>query len=443
MSVCCESSCPVPGSLLPIAFITSGVLANENLMDLLITTNIAAGVVVGFRFFPNTEGYLSRYSSSVSFVLPQNILAGGFLRLIYDAPGVALLYKAIGSEVAWITIGTATQAPALTANCSCLVYSSPNKCAVEGISFIGIRTSEAIDGTSPVTPPCCVVPCEFQTVQPAPADPDTFIVLHGSTVPGNWRKAWQILKWGSGWTSGVPAAYEGLLTALEAALHVSLEPGQLIPVAFKPYRSAPETSSFGGEWALVVTEAIPANTSFYMYANAWDPTDAEDNLTLRWSTRVCVPVGTVIDIVGFGTNAFRASFGSITVTAPGLPSGDIYGLTAYTEEGNGITALYTCVYEGPIPACLVPGVSMPARPWPNCPSILPASACRRVCNWLCERALLNSQTPHRWVTQPVPAFAACSPKCNLCCIKKMTLPSTCPATTPIMSNGGGCRSGRC
>lgn len=445
MSACCETSCPVAGSLLPIAYITSGVLTEENLLDLLVTTNITAGVVLGFRFFPGTEGYQSRYSSSVSFVLPQNILAGGFLRLRYDAPGVVLLYKANGSVPEWATIGNATQAPALTANCSCLVYWSPDKCTTGGIAFIGIRTAETVtlENAAPVPPPCSVVPCEFQIVRPAPGGPSTWIALQDYVVPGKWINAWQIAKWSSGWTDGDPTGYELVVDNLEATLHVSLQPGQLIPVAFKPYLSAEPTSSFGGEWALVVTEPIPANTSFYLFSNAWDLDEARDNLTVRWTTRTCVPAGTVVDIVGFGTNAWRASIGHITVIMPGLPAGDIYGLTAYTAEGHAITATYTCVYEGPVPTDLIPGVSMPARPWPNCASILPTSPCHRVCNWLCERVLLNALTPKRWITQPLPAFLACKPRCSLCCVQKMTLPSTCPATTPIMSDGGGCRTGRC
>ena len=438
------------------------VWTHANVMDLLVTTNLAAGVNLGFRWYAHTDVYNSAHASTVIFATTRVLRAGGFLRLVYNTVtgiGMKLLYRppyavtAFGppADPLWTEVGYSTSAIGLLNfyAASCLVFFAPNMQSLVGLSAMVFTVGEGGVGNPP---PQSVVPCQY-VFAPYVYGPG-LVFVHAEEIrpQGAWRNLWQVLKWGPGstWRVAVDSNdYELVMAEHEDRAYLGLLPGQLSPVAYRPYDV--ENGSFGGEWVLVATKPIPAQTSVCIAVNDWRPDGCdyflfEENIAYLWTSPVCwdLPAGTVIDLTGLGTSCVRASVGTIAINPVWSVNGqvvdgpiDLYAYTAFStlvgvdeedgkflvedsEAGHAITGTYPCSYTGVIPKCLVLGRDLPATPWPDCPSILPINSCRHVSNWPCEQLALNNTCPVRWLCQPVPVFGL--PKggdCGCGCVTPM------------------------
>jgi hypothetical protein len=449
-------------------------------MDLLVTTDIASQVNIGFKFYAITDVYTSPRASTVVFPTTRVLNQGGFLRLSYNTAtgvGMKLLYRAPYAAnqedgAQWSQVGYSTTSIGLAAysGASCFVFYTPSFQSVVGISALTFRRhvipppdSEAVEVvTTGTPPPTCVVPCQFSFLvdyQTRESTPIIYTYAEAVTPMGAWVNAWQQLKWGPStrWRTHAdpaPSAYPTTVDALEEEATLVLQPGQLTAVAYRPYEV--ENGAFGGQWVLVATKPIPPHTRVFISINDWrDDMDIFgpnfQTIAYIWTSPpgagATLPPGTVVDLTGLGTAFVHASIGTLQLgrDAPGsgstLPM-DIYAYTAYcgrevsgSEEDpedlvvtgvHAVTATYPCSYEGNVPLCLIPGRDMLSRPWPDCPAILPVSACTRVGNWACEQLVLNTSCPVLWTTQPVPAFrpppSACS--ASSCCCGPAPRPAT-------------------
>lgn len=491
----CSAGCPGAGSLLPVSCTLVGptytddvLTAGANVMDLLVTTDIAARVTLGFRWYAHTDVYTSPRASSVYFVTNRALAQGAFLRLVYNTTtgiGMKLLYRPpySGPDPAWSEVAYSTSSIGLLNfyAASCLVFFAPSFQAMVGICAITftVRT-ELLPATDPPTyldvygtpPPQCVVPCQF-TFAPYVANPDVLKFVHVEDIApaGAWINLWQTLKWGPDTTWRVASDtvdYPETVDEAETRAYLVLLPGQLVPVAYRPY--AVENGAFGGQWVLVVTKPIPPQTRVAIAVNDWQEGHCEDpgvvqTLAYLWTSPVCstLPAGAVVDFTGLGTSCVRVSVGTIATNpvwrdyrAPITLPIDLYAYTAFStriqvleEDGefvtqgdaHPITATYPCSYTGTVPQCLVLGRDLLATPWPDCPSILPINPARVVPSWPCEQLVLNNLCPVRWLCQPVPAFGFPRPDNAACCC---TTPLPACAGTVfgcVSCGGGGCGSG--
>lgn len=435
-----------------------------NVMDLLVTTDIAAQVAIGFRFYAITDVYTSSRASTVVFNINRVLRAGGFVRLAYNTTtniGMKLLYRPPYSRAAdWTEIAYSTSAIGLLnySGASCFVFYSPTFQSMVGIcavTFVRIvQPSDDSDAPPTVTvgtpPPTCVVPCQFAiqiTYAEYTATPIVFVHAEEILPMGAWINQWQLLKWGppSTWRTSVDSNdYAEVAAHSEDAATLMLLPGQLTAVGYRPYEV--ENGAFGGEWVLVATKPIPAQTTVYIGVNEWHHEDCEfereQSMAYIWTSPLCaiLPPGTVLDLTGLGTAFVHASVGTLRLgrNAPGSGSiapEPIFAYTAYCGQASSreddplpivsrpraVTGTYPCSYTGCLPDGLVPGRDILAQPWPDCPSVLPVSPCHRVMNWPCEQLALNTGCPSLWTTQPVPVFKA--PTSGECC-------SSCGCTTP-------------
>lgn len=407
-SACCPPSRKLAGALLPIALKAADI--TNHVIDVLVTRDFPPGSTIGFRFFNHAVGYNSKYASGVSFVVPSALYAGTFLRLRLDV-GFTLLEGVVpGSAGGPILLATSPTQPGIPATLpSCFVYGG---CG-EPIAAIGFIDGE---GGYAVLPTPDILPCQYVLQVPAPLEEgDLYSAISvaegGTLVPGSWSNAWQVVKWGPPWVHGIDYALH--VDLVEASMVIAMNPGQVIPIGFRPYEpSAPGGAALGAEWVLVVIHPIPAGTTMNLHVNDWEGVYAQ---AYTWSTAKTLCPGTVLDFTGLGTAAPWVSVGQVR---PGtdVPGSDvpITSITAYFDFDHPITATYTCSYQGRLPGRLVPGVAIKATPWPDCATLIDCmpKGCRSVCNWPMEALGLNTYACYlAWVCQPVPAFLvnACGP----------------------------------
>lgn len=459
---------PVAGSLQPVAYQYLKTSSEDApIMDLLVTTPIRRNIVLGFRFFPRSEGYLSQCSSTVTFTLRRALRPGSYLRLT-DGGKTLVSYSSDPDSPK--VVGNATTPPLIRDFSSCFVFWAPCLNKVEGISFIGLKVPVAYlrstchcyadDDLScdeylyPLPPPTCVLPCQFAivvTINTVAAPEVRYVVYNGTKrgVPAKWIRAWQILKFGgrTNWAQVSQVSYDDFLDSLRATLFLALEAGQLFPIAYRPHTL--ECPDFPAQLSLVVTEEIPSKAVVWIVPNCSDVNNVRAEALWKWSAPKCETVcaGTVLDLSGLAyKHKPRASVGCIERTGS-WPDCDFpitsFTLYAYSENASPdetiypVTALYTCSYDCEIPFGLIPGQSMPKLPWPDCASILPVETCsvRPIRDWGCHRLLLASLCPIRWFCQPLPVFrvaSLCPEPLNCCCIDS-------PSTIGVMSGScNGC-----
>lgn len=453
------TACPSVGSLLPVAYTASSSFATLEIMDLLVTTPIARGVMLGFRFYPHADGYNSAAASAVAFSLDASLAAGDVVRLARNAvSGTDLILDPAGAAT---TIGHATTVPSITAISSCMVYWAPNLQTLRGISWIGLRDTAVAPVTEPIPPPTSVVPCQFAFFVDRYTAAQGYVFYDPSAyvpnIPGTWINAWQVLKFSAGWVAADAAvdAYAATVDAATDVLYVSLTPGQLTAVAYRPYDFA-AAPAFAAQLVLVLTSCVPPGTVVYITGNDWGGTSVGvADAWFVWTSppTTFLPPGTVVDITNLlpppSASAPTASVGTMALGAGHAavaPNTDITAFTAYSASvadsaNHPVAAVYPCAYRGIIAAGLQPGMSILQTPWPDCSAILSFQTCKRICDWPCEQTVLNRTAPVRWLLQPTPSFVQCGPSCPVCCVQKNYLPSVVNPTVPIVT-GCGCQPRR-
>lgn len=447
----CGSGCVTPCSLFPgcVQVLAYGPTNPDAVIDVIVAEPLPPGAPLGFRFYPGNEGSGSLVASSSAFVLPANVSPGGFLRLALVPGGAELRYRPPRSAPSWTTIAVVSSPPVVYPGGACLVFTpTTGSGGLRALAFV-TATALADGGTMP---PNTTLDPKYVILPPATVAPGNFVVARTlAAVPGSWPAVWQLLKWGLPWSvvADAPGAYAAAVDPVESTAYIALTPGQLVPVAYKPY-SADTAPGFGGSWALVATGCIPAGTVAYIASNAWDnAVDPTRAYVWQVPDEFDVPAGAIVNFTGLGTPYLRASYGTLTGASP--PPGNQTGYILFSGGGGSggpvrpITATLPDTYTGELPDGLEPGLDMLAQPWPSCPAILP------VCNslrpspatpaaWLAERHRVNALCPERWVTQCLPAYSitdCCGAPC-VGCLSNTPPPSTFPVTTPIMSGGPHC-----
>jgi hypothetical protein len=396
-------------------------------MELLVAAPVAVrGGVLGFRFFPQTEGYLSCRSSTVMFMLTKDLTVGSYLRLTDG--GSTLLQVSTPACDSCTTIapaspdtivGTSTTAPGIADFASCYVFWT-HACSTthpQGVAFVGFALANNV--LQPTAPPEHVLPAEYCTVVSTSAvsgESTQYMRYAGDPrIHGSWKHAWRQLKYGGyeDWVLLRASSYADAMASLRLELFVGLEPGQLTPIAYRPH--ALVDTGFAAQLVVVATAPIPACAVVYIVPTLTGAGSVSGNIedgcawVWRAPSHAPVPVGTVIDFRGLGFNntAPRASCG--TLTRSGMwPDEDfaVHGFTLYNKDAMAITAVYSRGHAFPIPDELTPGFSMPLRPWPTTSSVVPIHMVhqRPIRDWPCEQVRLNHMDPVRWVYQPLPAF---------------------------------------
>ena len=426
------------GFLMPLAYnphVYGASVDARPVLDFVVTHDFAARNTIACRFYPQSDGYQSTSASTVSFVLTRAIPEGSFLRLAYTTlNGMTLSSRIRNGD--WYVVSTAEVAAYICNHASVFVYTTGlvTGCALQGICAAAFT----VDGVAPVCIPDAVLPCKYVTVQPAPDNNEFVYAKDVVAVPTNWLVgAWQALKWGRVWTAVAytdASSYESPVDTLEDALTVVLTPGQLVPIAYKPYYGT-ASPSFPGEVACVVTTRISPSTAVFVYCNTWD--NGGGNVpTYYWSTPIGFGLdpGTVVVFGGLGT-APRINYGRLETSTPPVAGQSLTAFTFADTSGTYvITGVYSCAYRGEVPRTLQPGVSILNKPWPDCPSVLAVLSCKPVCKWLEEMVSLNHLCAVRWLCQPLPSFRCCSRRgCGCCCYD---VPPSMFATTTSMLAGG-------
>lgn len=435
---------PIPGTLQPVAYrarARNPPLLGDSLdiMDLLVTTYIKSGVTIGFRFYPQTEGYLSGLSSTVCFKITSALNPGECIRLTDG--GNTLKVVTFDPITPYRVIGTSLAEVYVRDYASCYIFWTPCLNKVVGISYIGFRLFGGLldaVGLAPFAPPACALPCQFGTIVSVTSDtaPDAegkYVYYDANTrgIPGDWINAWQLLKYNgnSGWTVANLSTYAVNVLALEKSFFVRLLPGQLLPIGYRPHFL--DEVSGAAELVLVATKPIPPNTSVFISV-ASDARNCQE-LDVLWvwtSPDYYLLAGKTVNLRGLGYYGTpRVSVGTV-VAAGTWPTSDfeitgfrVFSLsTAATPvdltEYN-VTALLCCDNACPIPEGLVPGFSMPSLPWPCCSSVLLIPPCKApIEDWECEQLRLAKQCPVAWNCQPAPVFPVfdpCAPP-DRCCV---------------------------
>lgn len=404
-------ACPLPGD-------APGPLADDTpVLSALVTTPLRRGTVLGFRFYPHGENYLSAAASAVTFAIGADVPAGTALTLRTTPPsyayaGMLLLSRARGAASSAL-LGATGSRPVLAVHSSVFVYWAPRYSHVEPISALGVLSAAG----APVLPPSSVLPCKYAitTLDPGGGAGDAagqFVYSTATAVPGAWTHAWQVLKWGveAQWATAPIADYSADVEAVEDARHVQLQPGQLVAIAYKPYEFdvAP---AFPGQLVLVVTREVAPGTVARVRGGPWDDSGAAHWVWTAPPTCALLP-GTVIDMGGLRPSMLpTVNIGSI---APGDAVPEITDsfleFTVFSDDGA-VTGVYPCSYFGAVPSQLVPGVSILATPWPDCASILSVPCCcSRVASWECFVLQLQRACPTRWLCQPLPSFSDAPPQ---------------------------------
>lgn len=404
--------------------------------DFIVTHDLESRTVLAFRFYPQGDGYQSTAASTATFTTTATVYEGTFLRLTYNTTGGMTLSNRYPNTSDWRNVGTVDVAAYVCTNATCFVYTSAGSCVLKAVCCIQLAS---VDDAPPCFPED-VLPCKYVVVQPKPSNSTSYVYAKGVTaIKTDWRQgAWQALKWGPSWTSNDDAmdGYNETVDNLENGMRVVLTPGQLVPIAYKPYY-ATSSPSFPGEVACVVTSRIPPRTNVSLYCYKW--LDGANVPTYSWESPGTsgVDAGTVLVLGGLGTSP-RATYGSLVVVNTPLLGKDMTAFTLADASGTyHVTAVYSCSYRGKVPRGLQPGVSLLAKPWPDGPSILCIGSCKPICNWLQEMIALNALCPTRWLCQPLPAFRCCERGCGCSCsCGPGTPPSMFTTTTPLL--GGGC-----
>ena len=369
------------------------------MFDGLVTRCIRAGTELSFRFYPQSDTYLSQLATTVSFIVVVDLAAGSLVRLVAAATtlsSMTLAGRARGAP-SWNAISATSLAVTAASNSSLYVFMN-GKLPITAIGLV-------LDG-APLFP--ATLPPQY-TVRAAVVASANYTYYAGDTpIPENWEGAWRTMRSETDWAEAL-APYGATVDAAEDALRIRIIPCQVVPIAFRPY--LPDS----GVWSLLVTSTIPAGTGMSIWANAWsdhlaDPTDP----CWTWNASSGdVAAGTVVTFTNLGYgNTPRASTGSIA-TGLGLIAGAIYALTAYFED-TPITATYTTAYYDIIPQGLTLGVSIRANLWPACASILVATACpqKRECNPTILAIQTNAIPLVRWLVQPIPSsYPICKTDC--------------------------------
>ncbi len=436
------------GALLPVAFRVGAPgpsLDSLYLLDALVTTPLAAGTYLAFRYFPPAEGYTSTSALSVGFPLPRQVGPGDVLRLqaLPAGGGTALLlvqYGSLceaGSAVSTTLATTTTSFTTGVLGWSCFLYAVPaaRQCCARLQAIAAVAAVDVVGPTGAGLPPQAVLPCQF-TLGPAtalvPAGAMVALPLDApAALPGAWRSgAWQTLKyatWGYDASAG-NAAFTGPAAALEASLYIAPTPGALVPIAFRPhFEGVPGTAQL----AVVATTTIPAGTRVYVSGEAaavpvpywlWTaPTDADvpPGTVILWSN-LSVVTGSQTPAASIGTMQY------VLAAPPPTPDPDLTEFTVFTMDAcvledplatsRFITAVYTCARRAGVglPPGLTAGTDMPAAPWPAAASILPlaASCCAlpvALASWPCVRTTLSRVRPCAWSCQQLPAFSSPGP----------------------------------
>ena len=218
--------------------------------------------------------------------------------------------------------------------------------------------------------------------------------------------------------------------------HLMPNPGQLTAILFSP-RDASIVPNIPATWSVVATAPIPANTTLYLdvqggFDYAFGPWNNDvPTFDYSWTTpAVDIPTGTVITFGNLGlTLPPTVNYGSLTNFSNYTGSINYILLlggtvNTYVEETNAlnypvfpVAASYACSYTGPVTQELIPGRDIRYAPWPDTPSIILYDTCQRVCDWECQRILLNRAPLARWVCQPIPSsILSCNKtSCSTCC----------------------------
>lgn len=417
------SGYPIPGSLQPISYQFKHTAdTTADIMDVLVTSYIKKGVVIGFRFFPQADGYASQFSSNVTFCLNYAVYPGMYLRLT-DNGATLVALQTDGTPP--IVYGAATTAPFVRDYASCLIFWTPCLNQVEGISFIGFRTPTS----DPIPPPTCILACQFSAIVTLSKDDVDgtlrLVAYQGARrgIPAQWVNAWQLLKYGGSnqWLAIADAAYSNVTENLRDTIFVALSPGQLFPIAYRPYNTI--NYAFAGQLALVVTERIPPGAYVWIVPNCAEESTARSGPSWKWTAPCDCPIraGMVLDLTGLSMNAIpKANIGTLEAQGSWPTTDfDIYSFTVYAYSVNAstddiiypVTGVYSCDHDCQLPLGLTPGQNTPLLPWPSCASILPVDKCsiRPVRSWGAQRELLASLYPIRWLCQPLPSFRTASP----------------------------------
>jgi len=382
-------------------------------MDLLVSRCVGCGTQVAFRFYPHSEPYQSPLSTTVSFNLRMPLPAGSFLRLAenVDVAQMVLLWRQQW-EASWTAAADAPSAwvprpasPSVFVS-FCTPATSCKPVTVSAVCALGI----ALPASPPTFPPECVLACRY-SITAASAEPTpAFVYSPGQRVPGHWDAAWQTLRWAGGWATGV-ANYAATVELAENNLGIQVLPGQMVPVAFRPY-DVVLNPQFPAAAGFVVTSCIPAHTVVQVWCNAWDAGNAASTAWLTWTAgNQDVPPGRVVAFYRFGGDrAPLATCGTLTNGATFLPLSSIHSLTLFARTASGTvlpcTGIYTCAYTGVVPVPLQTGQSIREAPWPNTASIACVDVCARTPDW---PGKLNRVPLARWVDQPMPGSVVVTP----------------------------------
>ena len=445
------AACALPdvfGALMPLGYAPARVAAATvpssvtPFLQLAVTQRVCAGTPLLFVFYPHADGYQSPYASTFAFVLTADALPQYTLQLQYvlsDASVPTLALQVVGLSGALDTIAAPASGLApIAADSSVMLYFGSGPCSLapaRPVAAIGLVLDADTGSPSPPTfPPPCVLPCQFTFALNLPTG-QTTVFIDAATdvyVRGAWRTLWQRLRWTSGaalWTTNAALTGDFSSVKLASGLRLALNPGQLVPIQFTPL-DATVARAAPAAWAVVASADIPANTTVCLdvdFANNYN-TGAPKLPTYRWTTPAFdIVAGTVVQftnlhagatpLTNYGTitvlNAFADSIVSIVAV-----SGALAG-TTLAAPFSAATGTFTCAFAGEPPADLVPGQDTRYAPWPNSPSIVLFDACARVCDWACQRVLLNRAPLARYVCQPLPStILSCKPpgcKTVSCC----------------------------
>ena len=432
------ASCDTQGALIPLAYspYAVGISEEQPIIDLVATRAVRKGVRLSFRFYAQTEGYLSSNSITLSFVLTQNLFPGRFIRLTVNATSsgnnFTSLYARVQNQTIWTQIAAPTGNPIRPeqanvyvflgqySGCGCVPSAPSPVCA------IGLSTPPG----SPVLPPNEVLSCKY-SFAPLYTGVTAFVGLAGIGVQGNWDFGmWQLAKWGT-WENLMISDYVAYVDSVEDALVLESTPGQLLPIGFKPYLQNLGTPLQYGQLAVVVTRRVDVGTNIYLYPNQWNAIDAAVNYGFQWSYPMpnldppsvadVIPLplepGTVIYMSNLGTagNVFVTVGvlikGALSSTFVNISNVSLYSIIRQGDVDDGevvaCTGVYNCSYMGPVPRNLTAGEDMRKDPWLVAGGIIggvSGSPCIKTMGALHVRERLNHEPLTIWIDQLPPAF---------------------------------------
>jgi hypothetical protein len=432
---CATSGCETQGALIPIAYspYATGASAEEPILDLVATRSVRKGAQLAFRFYPQTEGYMSANSVTLSFILTQNLFPGRLLRLTVDTtPGndFTRLYARVQSQTIWTQIAAPTGNPIRPVQASVYVFFGQyGECgcgpaSTSPVSAIGISTALSL----PILPPTDVLSCKYSYTAQVP-DNLSFARAVDVAVLGNWDFGmWQLAKWGT-WASDAIANYTVGVNLYENNLVLVPTPGQFLPIGFKPYLQNLGVPLQYGQLAVVITRRVDVGTNLWLFPNTWDIAFASTDFGFKWSYPMptldppnapdVIPLalepGTVLYMSRLGSAGNPVvSIGALIKGGLASTTTDILNLTLYTIVSPALpsvvdanSGVYTCTYTGPVPRNLTVGEDMRREPWPFAGGIIASvtgSPCIKTMGALHVRERLNNEPLVAWIDQLPPAF---------------------------------------